>query len=79
MSSNNKIGAKCLTNLHLKLTTKWILTATFTRDIEEKGSLGGDQEKEEENEKEDQREDEGEQEDIPTVVNKEADVCLKGE
>ena len=48
MSSNNKIGAKCLTNLHLKLSNKGILEAVSTEDKEEDGSVGGDQEKEEE-------------------------------
>ena len=40
MSSNNKIGAKCLTNLHLKLLDKEISEATCTGDEEEEGSEG---------------------------------------
>ena len=41
MSSKNKISAKYLTNLHLKLSNKGILEATFTGDEEEKGFVGG--------------------------------------
>ena len=75
MSSNNKIGAKCLTNLHLKLSDKWILEAASTSDKEEEGTVGGDQEKEEgkEKEKEDQKEDKENQETVPTIVHKEAE------
>ena len=51
MSSNNKIGAKCLTNLHLKLSDKGILEAASTGDEEEEGSVGEDQEKEDRKEK----------------------------
>ena len=44
MSSNNKIGAKCLNNLHLKLSNKGILEEATIKDVENKDS---DEEKEE--------------------------------
>ena len=79
MSSNNKIGVKCLTNLHLKLTNKGILESTSTKDVEEEGSVGGDQEKEEEKEKEGQREDEQDKEAVPAAVHEKAEDGSKSE
>ena len=35
MSSNNKIGAKCLNNVHLKLSDKGILEEASIEDEEE--------------------------------------------
>ena len=70
VGSNNKIGAKCLTNLHLKLTDKGILEAAYigdrSDDVEEEGFIRGEQVKEEEKEKEDKKEEEGDQERVPT-------------
>jgi hypothetical protein len=49
MSANNRIGAKCLTNLHLKLNEKGILEDV----VEEVEEVSSDDEKvEEENEEE---------------------------
>lgn len=56
MSSNNKIGVKCLTNLHQKLTDKGTLEAASinnkTDDVKEKGSVEGEKEKDDKKEEE---------------------------
>ena len=79
ISSNNKIGVKYLTNLHLKLTDKGISEAISIVDVEEEASVEGEQKKEEEKEKEDKKEEEEDQEPVPTDVNKEEEVGSKGE
>ncbi|XP_057543228.1 uncharacterized protein LOC130821457 [Amaranthus tricolor] len=48
MSSNNKIGAKCLTNLHLKISEKGILEEASIEDVEDENS---DEEKDEDEKK----------------------------
>ena len=77
ISSNNKIGAKCLTNFHLKLSDKGFLEEASIEDEEEEGS---DEEKEEEQEKEkeDQKADEEDQEPVPTATHEKAEVGSKG-
>ena len=44
MSANNKIGVRCLTSLHLKLSDKGILEEATIEDVENEDS---DEEKEE--------------------------------
>ena len=44
MSANNKIGVKCLANLHLKVSDKGILEEATIEDVENEDS---DEEKEE--------------------------------
>ena len=53
MSSNHKIGEKCLTNLYLKISDKGILEEAFIEDVEDENS---DEEKDEEGEKEKEKE-----------------------
>ena len=55
MSANNKIGVKCLTNLHLKVSDKGILEEISNEDVEEENS---DEDKDEGEEK---QKDEGEE------------------
>ena len=80
MSSNNKICAKCLTDLHLRLSDKEILEAASTEDEEEEGSVGGDQEKQEEKEKEkeDQKADKEDQRTLLTNTHEEVEVGSLG-
>ena len=79
MSSNNKIGAKCLTNLHLKLSDKGIMEEASIEDEEEEDSNEEkDEEKEKEKEKKDQKAAEEEQETVPTTTHDEAEVGSQG-
>ena len=79
MSSNNKIGAKCLTNLHLKLSNKGILKDTFIEDDEEKDydeEKDEEKEKEKEKEKEDQKTVEEDHKNFPTATHEEAEEVV---
>ena len=79
MSSNKKIGAKCLTNLHLKLSDKGIMEEASIEDEEEEDSNEEkDEEKEKEKEKKDQKAAEEEQETVPTTTHDEAEVGSQG-
>ena len=57
MSSNNKIGAKCLNNLHLKLNYKRILEDTIEVMNIDSENEKDEEEKEEKEEKEKDEED----------------------
>src|SRR5688572_26092868 len=64
MSANNKIGAKCLKNLHLNLNEKGIL-----EDIVEVEEVSSDEEREEKDEKDKEKEEEEikDQETVPSA------------
>ena len=80
VSYNNKIGAKCLTNLHLKLSNKGIPEDASIEDEEEEDSdEEKDEEKEKEKEKEDQKVAKEDQDTIPTATHEKADVQERGE
>ena len=81
MSSNNKIGAKCLTNLYLKLSDNGILEEDSIEDEEEEGydeEKDEEKEKEKEKEKEDQKAAEEDQETVPIATHEEVDVGSQG-
>lgn len=77
LSSNNKIGVECLTNLHLKLTDKITLEAASIGDktdyVEEESSIEG------EKEKDGRKEEKRDQELVPTDIHEEEEVVSKGE
>ena len=71
-SSNNKIGAKCLNNLHLKLSDKGILEEATIKNMENEAS---DEEKEEkEKAEEDQKAEKEDKEPVPTATHNEAEI-----
>src|SRR5688572_14155489 len=91
MSANNKIGAKCLNNLHLKLNDKGILEDAI-EEVEEVSSddekEGADKEEEEKVKEGEEKEMEGEeeQETVPSASTDKAEVneeegraCTEGE
>ena len=72
MSPNNKIGAKCLNNLHLRVSEKKILEDATVEDVENEDS---NQEKEEkEKVEEDQKAEKEDTEPVPTTTHKEAEI-----
>ena len=88
MSANKKIGAKCLTNLLLKVSDKGILEEASNEDVEEENSEEKNDEEEEkqqnegeekEKEKEDQKNNKEDQKPVPTATNDEAEGVSKGE
>ena len=87
MSSNTKIGAKCLYNLHLKLSDKGILEEATIKDltIKDVENEDSDEEKDEEEreekekEKEDQKAEKEDQEPVPTATHKEAEISSQRE
>ena len=80
MNSNNKIGAKCLFNLYLKVSDKGILEDASIEDVKDENSdEEKDEEEEKEKEKKDQKADEEDQEPVTTATQEEAEVGSKGE
>ena len=81
MSPNNKIGAKCLNNLHLRVSEKGILEEIINEDVEEVNSVEAkEKQQNEREEKGDEKEKEKEdQQPFPTATNDEAEVGSKGE
>ncbi|XP_057520877.1 uncharacterized protein LOC130801130 [Amaranthus tricolor] len=85
MSLNNKIGVKCLDNLHLRVSEKGILEEISNEDVEEENSEedkdeGEEKEQDEGKEKEDEKEKEKEDhQPVPTATNDGAKVVSKGE
>ena len=77
MSPNNKIGAKCLTNLHLKVSDKEILEEATIEDVENEDF---DEEKEEKDKEEkDQKDEKEDQKPVPTATHKEAEIFYQRE
>ena len=82
MGPNNKIGAKCLNNLHLKLNDKGILEDAIeeVEDVESEDEKDEEErEEKEEKQKEEKDQENKDQEPVPSATTEKAEACFQGE